>query len=379
MSFAKDKIIDDLHAENQALKTGPTAAATASQDLRASEHTLKFSLDERVIVFLIFQARLEADLRAQEDRDSLTINRLDGERVHLKVTERKAADEAAALRAELALLRSTVDKKLADSAHLRRIGDDLRASISVLNGDIATERKINADIRIDVDRTNVAIDAGSAAASEKRGRIDALHGQISHSKAVQDDLHKTLYDKDQDRAAKLSVIDGKNLQIVDLEEEIKRRETEIGDLRYRIGIQSNAAYVASKDATGYAVRNNDLDARISSLKINVDDRHREIGILNGRIADLNELYSRRRSQNVNLEYDINHLSQKVDTLSIHNRGIGHQVQHEADRAAYVFRDYGRADYLAHKQRVFEDDARSSALHVDRVVSNSPARSPRRYY
>lgn len=188
-----------------------------------------------------------------------------------------------------------------------------------------------------------------------------------------------MYDKDEDRKSKLAVIDGKTLQLNDLEEEIKRREAEIGDLRYRIGIQSDAAYTASKDATGYAVRNSDLDHRITSLKVSVDDRNHEIRLLNSRIADLNDLYSRRAAQNAGLEHDIGHLSHKVGTLSIHNRGIGSEVQREADRAAFIYRDYCRADYLTHKQRRYEDDARSSAIHVDRVVSNSPARSPRRYY
>ena len=48
MSFAKDKIIGDLHRENTSLKTGPTSAAVATGDLRATETALKHTLDQRV-------------------------------------------------------------------------------------------------------------------------------------------------------------------------------------------------------------------------------------------------------------------------------------------------------------------------------------------
>lgn len=69
MSFAKDKIIDDLHRENHALKTGPTAAVTVTHDLRSSEHLLKHSIGERVIFEkLIFRlnSKLTSELKRIE-------------------------------------------------------------------------------------------------------------------------------------------------------------------------------------------------------------------------------------------------------------------------------------------------------------------------
>lgn len=276
-------------------------------------------------------------------------------------------------------MRNTTCRKRDDLGILHNTNDALKGDAARISGDLAEERRLNDGCRVDLDRTNAAIDSGNHALHEKRGRIDALHAQLSHSK-IQEDLNHLLYLRDRDLKAKADSIADRDITLRALADKYADLDKQNHYLREKIGHEDHEAFSAQKEATNLAVRNRDLDSRISCLKANVDDRHREIALLNGTIKDLNAMYASRRVQNTHLEADINGLSQKVDTLSIHNRGIGHELNHAADRKAVIYGDYYRADYLHHKQRDYEDIARSSAVHVDHVRSNSPARSPiRKYY
>jgi hypothetical protein len=48
LCVGKDKMIEDLECENNQLKTGACTADAAMCDLTSSEHTLKFSIEDRV-------------------------------------------------------------------------------------------------------------------------------------------------------------------------------------------------------------------------------------------------------------------------------------------------------------------------------------------
>jgi len=255
----------------------------------------------------------------------------------------------------------------------------LRGESERLNNDLRVERRLNDGLRVDLGRTNAAIDSGNHSLHEKKGRIDALHCQLSQSKKVQGDFSHSLHLRDEDLGSKSASIADKNVSIRVLADQYSNLDSQNHLLRGKIGHQDHEAFTAQKESTHFAVRNGDLDSRISCLKVNVDDRHREITHLTGSIKDLNALYASKSAQNVHLEADINGLSHRVGTLSIHNRGIGHDLNHAADRGAYAYGDYCRADYIHHKQRDFENEARSSAVHVEHVRSNSPERSPRRRF
>lgn len=110
----------------------------------------------------------------------------------------------------------------------------------------------------------------------------------------------------------------------------------------------------------------------------LEDRHRELAALRRSLDDLNDLYHRRKHSNDVLECNITHLNRHVDVMKYHNREIGHDLHHAADREAYLYGTYGKAAYLHHKQRDYNDDLRHSEYHVDYVRAHSPARSPRRY-
>eukprot|EP00343_Euplotes_focardii_P009333 CAMPEP_0205824288 /NCGR_PEP_ID=MMETSP0206-20130828/20296_1 /ASSEMBLY_ACC=CAM_ASM_000279 /TAXON_ID=36767 /ORGANISM="Euplotes focardii, Strain TN1" /LENGTH=372 /DNA_ID=CAMNT_0053122263 /DNA_START=13 /DNA_END=1131 /DNA_ORIENTATION=+ len=372
MSMHKDRIIEDLHRENTVLRDSPTRANTATHDLRATEHSLKFTMEER--------GKLEAGLRAQEDRDSISINSLDGERSHLKVVERERFDLAAKLKDELAFLHANVGRRREDLAVLHRNSDALRGDSVRIGDELNHERYINDGIRGELTRVNVLIDSNLHSLHEKRGGIDALNGHISYSQKVQGDLGNSLHIKDEDRRASAALIDDKSAKLKDLEGDICSRLSQIDDLKHRINLQNGEANTYSQDATGYAVRNSDLSARIDALKANIACRNNEISILNGSIVDLNDLYSRRRIQNDLIERDIDHTSTRVSALKYDSRGIGGELSYAADRSSFLYGNHGQAHYLHHKQRDYEHNAVSSEIHVDHVRSNSPARSPvRRYY
>lgn len=242
------------------------------------------------------------------------------------------------------------------------------------------ERHTNDDLRIQLHKLNDQIDYNTKNLHDKRARIAHLHDLIDKSKQAQDGLNCSLNVREDDNKVKHHLINDNNDKIRMLEDQICDKLNQITDLKHRIAVENDSANCLSRDKDTFAIKNSNLNSAISSLKLAMEDRHREMCALNRELADLNDLYHRRKVDNEALECNINSLSHHVSHLTCQNRGIGHELVHAADREAYRYGTYGKASYIHHKTADFGYEARHSAHHVEHVRANSPARSPvRRYY
>lgn len=375
----KDKIIAELEKENHALKTCFHTSDGAMCDLRSTEHTLKYAIEDR--------SKLEQQLRAEEDYGTCRISKLDEERSHLKAIECDRAHQLRQLREELDCLRCTVGRKRddikalncdfsstkVDNQNMWQKRGDLEKELSF---EKATNVGLTKELK-DLDGRIIALDKQLV---DQRNTIGYLRNQLDQSNHAITGLSATVNVKEDDNRVYMRMINEKNDQIYHLEGEICCRMDEVNKLKCRISSETESTNVLSIDKDHYAVRNSNLGSVICSLKCKLDDRQKELCCLRCELKDLNDLYYSKKVRNDCLEQDINCVSQRVGSLEAYNKGVGCDLSHAASREAYLYGSHCKAAFIHSKQRDYDIEARTSASYVDHVRANSPARSPhRRFY
>lgn len=368
----KDTIIDELKRENHALRHGPGGYDGTVRDLHTVEDTLALAIADR--------QKAEDDLRHLEDHNTVHINAVDADRISLKSLERERFNFAASLKAELAALTAQVNTKKADLNHLRADYDharcanlDLKNQIKALHDDIAHERVSNDALTVELNKINDGIEYNTHTVEY------GLRNDNARSSNIQADLHARIKVLEGDNASAAIAIGDRNDTIKLLDHDLGHRHATVDDLNGKINYTVGRNYEMSKDNDHYVVRNFDLDALVTGLKVRLADGNREIAVLKDSIADLSAANSYKQDINYHLERNIDRVNGDIGHLSYHNRNIDHDVYHIADREAY-WGNFGKANYLSSKRRVYDDDLKASANHVEYVRATSPARSPtRRFY
>jgi predicted nucleic acid-binding Zn-ribbon protein len=202
--YAKDTMIDSLHAENHDLRHHDGNIEVLEETLHSVEYALDKATGERL--------KLENDFKIQVDNDAITINRLKNEGIDLKHALADRNEELARLRSTLSNLKYTVDLKSGDMSHLNeefRIhkddNDHLKHTASGLDADLRAEIDINAKLRSDLDGLHRKIDDGDARQRE-------LESANNSSRSAQDRLNRDIDELEhriRDITAQISVLEGK--------------------------------------------------------------------------------------------------------------------------------------------------------------------------
>lgn len=293
--------------------------------------------------------------------------------------ERERNDEISKLRDELAYWKSSVDRRRDElrthhdhNDHLRGEGHGMKAHYHKLQDELELEKRVNDDLRCQLHHVNDDIDHNSKHVGDKRGKIEHLEHELAKTKDSVSGLNCALDHKTRE-------LHDDTEKIKELECAIAHRSDEVHALRHKIEKECDTANHLSQDKDGFALRNSNLNATVSSLRLKLADRERELCEMRKSLANLNDLYEYKKRRNDCIEHDIDHLNQKVSTLATHNRIVGHDLGHAADREAYRYGTYCKASALRHKQKDYEHAAIHSEHHVNHVRAHSPARSPRRYH
>ena len=365
-SDQKDMFISELKAENFELKHRQGHYYDLRDRISSTEHEIALVNDDR--------RRIEDEMRNRKSEDECVIRDIQVDNDTLRGTISARDAEIEDLKAQIDSLRAQDGDLTSNISSVTKDNEVLRRDIDGLEHHLGEERALGRKLRCDLDKAKSSNMINEDENKAALHTITILEDDLGRNKITEEELSRILADKTAELADKGSRLNNLEAEVSRLRADIDEKDKEAHDLNHRYGVQLDSTNRERSELDRQISRNADLEATVRRLEDELSILERDISVVRDDADRLRLIFGDADVANKGLEDELNALNRHAQLLESQNVDLTKELDNIIITDEKVRADLDRRHRVSELQQRNDEEIRDSINRLRYTRSRSPRRS-----
>jgi chromosome segregation ATPase len=365
-SDQKDLYISELKAENFELRHRSGLFYDLRDRISGNEHEISVVNDDR--------RRLEDEMKLRKVDDDRIIRNIHGDNDGLKGTISARDAEIEDLKAQIEGLRREDNDLTADIAHTSKDNEHIKRDIDGLEHQLGDERGIGRRLRADLDKAKSVNTIKDDENHSAMHAIKVLEDDLSRNKINEADLARILADKGAELEEKSRRLHALEDEVARLRADIDLKDKEAHDLNHKYSVQLDMTTRERNELDRQISRNAELDDTVRRLEDELAHLEKDIALVRADVDRLRRIFEDADIANKGLEDELNALNKHAQLLESQNVELTKDLDEIIVTDERIRADLDRKHRVANLQHRNDEEIRESINRLRYTRSRSPHRS-----